>query len=247
MFKKILLFGGALVVTTMLALVFITARSLDKVELQRVQSELADLTEDKENLQLKVTELDELQERLYVTIDNKNNEIIKNQLAIEKLEEERARQQVEVRQLNTEEALEGSFAKAFPQVIKAKNFGITNIAINDEKTLKLPYYVIPAWFTETFIIEHNNMLKYKEEIAEYKNNEALYGSVIELKDNVQKLEGEKSQAFEEGYEKAFEKYQDLNQEYIALLKKPPVVEIKAPSLWPILGAAILGLTLGTGI
>ncbi len=247
MFKKVLLFGGALAITTVMALVFITARSLDKEELARVQSEMASLSEEKANLENKVIELDELQNKLYVTIDKKNEEIIQHQLTINSLEDDRANQQVEVRQLNTKMALEKSFAKAFPQVIKAKNFGITSMAINEEKTLSMPFYVIPAWFTETFIIEHNNMLKYKAQIAEYKHNETLYGSVIELKDSVQKLEGEKSEAYETGYEEAFLKYQALNQQYIALLKKPPVVEIKAPSLWPILGAALLGITLGAGI
>jgi type II secretory pathway component PulM len=247
MIKKALLFGGALVVMTIMALVFITARSLDKEELARVQSEMESLSSDKAQLENKVSELDNLKDKLYQTIDKKNKEIIQHQLTINNLEDERKNQQVEVRHLNTEEALENSFSKAFPQVIKAKNFGITNIAINEDKTLTLPYYVIPAWFTETFIIEHNNMIKFKEEIEEYKKNEALYGNVIELKDNVLKLESEKSQAYEKGYDEAFLKYQALNQEYIALLKKPPVVEIKAPSLWPILGAAFLGLTLGAGI
>ena len=247
MLKKVLLFGGALLVTTVMALVFITARSLDKEELARVESEMTRLLDEKKQLESKVTQLDELQDKLYLTIDKKNQEIIQHQLAIDDLEEERAYQQVEVRQLNTKVALEKSFAKAFPQVINAKNFGITSMAINEDKTLSMPFYVIPAWFTETFIIEHNNMLKYKAQIAEYKHNETLYGSVIELKDSVQKLESEKSEAYEKGYEEAYDKYQALNKEYIALLKKPPVVEIKAPSLWPVLGAAFLGLTLGAGI
>ena len=247
MLKKVLLFGGALVVTTVMALIFITARTLDKEELARVQAEMKSLSEEKTQLESKVTQLNVLQDKLYKTIESKNKEIVKNQEAIKGLELERKNKKIEVRKLNTESGLEKEFAKTFPQVIKAKNFGITNIKINEDSDITLPYYVIPAWFVETFIIEHNNLIKLKSEVDEYKKNEYLYGNVIALKDNVNKLESEKSQAYEKGYEEAFVKYQALNEEYIALLKKPPVVEIKAPSLWPILGAAFLGITLGTGI
>ena len=68
------------------------------------------------------------------------------------------------------------------------------MSINEELNLKLPYYVIPAWFTETFIIEHNTMLTYKVEIETYKANEELYGSVLELKDKVLALETQKTDA-----------------------------------------------------
>lgn len=57
MFKRVLLFGGALVVTTVVALVLITARSIDKEELARVNQEMASIKGDIE-LKDNVTKLE---------------------------------------------------------------------------------------------------------------------------------------------------------------------------------------------
>ncbi len=145
-------------IISLVALAFISARYIDKEEIFRVQTEMKALQQEKSA--------------------NKN--------AIAQLEQQRVDKQLSVRRLNTKEQLENSFAQAYPQVVDAKNFGIVQISIDDEFNLKLPYYVIPAWFTETFVIEHNTMLIYKAEIETYKTNEDLYGSVKELKDTLLK-------------------------------------------------------------
>lgn len=244
MIKKIILSLIALAIATAISLAVITARNIDKKEIERVNAELVALKQQKQQLEAKVTELDAKQQQLNTTIDEKNTEITINKQQIAKLEKQRDSQQFAVRRLTTENALEQSFATTFPQVINAANFGIIKLPIKKKSKILLPYYVIPAWFTETFIIEHNNMLAYKAEIKEFKRNEALYGDVITLKSEVLKLESEKTAAYKEGYDEAFTKYEDVNEQYIKLLKKPPVIEIKAPALWPTLGAAVLGLTTG---
>ena len=90
-------------------------------------------------------------------------------------------------------------------------------------------------------------LSYKLEIDEYKANEKLFGSIIELKDQVFKLEAEKSSAYKAGYDEAYGKYEKLNDDYVKLLKTPPKVEFKPPSMWSTLGGTLLGLALGIGI
>ena len=67
--------------------------------------------------------------------------------------------------------------------------------VDDTLKTKLSYFVIPAWFTETFVIEHKTMLIYKEKIDAYKAKEELYGSVLERKYEVHKLEKEKTTAY----------------------------------------------------
>ena len=153
-------------------------------------------------------------------------------------------QQWQVRRLSSEDALQQSFAMAFPQVINAKNFGIVKLPIAQGSKVLLPYYVIPAWFAETFIIEHNNMLAYQAEIKEFKRNEELYGDVITLKGQVISLQIEKATAYQNGYDQAYIKYEEINEKYIYLLKTPPKIEVKAPALWPSIGAALVGLSLG---
>ncbi len=247
MLKKFAIFAAVLAVTTMVALAFISARYIDKEEILRVEIQMKELQQEKLALETHIDELDQKQAELNQTIQIKNIEIAENINAIVQLEQERADKQLTVRRLNTEDELENSFAQTYPQVVDAKNFGIVQMSIDEELNLKLPYYVIPAWFTETFVIEHNAMLTYKAQIETYKANEALYGSVLELKDKVLSLETEKTTAYQTGYEKAYEKYELLNKEYIELLKQPPILEIKPPSFWTAVGGTLLGIVLAVGI
>ena len=241
------MFSTVLAVLTMLALTFITARYIDKEEILRVEIEMEELQQQKSDLETQVDGLAQKQDELNQSIQSKNEEITANKNAIAQLEQQRADKQLTVRRLNTEDELENSFAQAYPQVVDAKNFGIVQMSIDEELNLKLPYYIIPAWFTETFVIEHDTMLTYKAEIETYKANEELYGSVLELKDQVLKLETEKTTAYQTGYEEAYEKYELLNQEYIKLLKQPPTIEIKPPSFWTAMGGTLLGVALGFGL
>ena len=247
MAKKIILFIILLAITTAVSLVIITQRNIDKAEIARVTNELAKLTQEKQALANKVAQLDKKQLQLNKIIEEKNKQIKNNQVQIAKLEKERAAGQWQVRQLNSENALEKKFAETYPQVIHANNFGIVRKPMKPNSKILLPYYVIPAWFTETFIIEHQNMLAYQAEINEYKKNEQLYGNVVTLKSQVIQLQTEKTNAYRKGYEQAFSKYEEVNKAYIELLKKPPKVEIKAPALWPTVGAALIGLATGVAL
>ncbi len=247
MLKRVVLGMVLLVITTLVSLVIITQRNLDKEELRRAENEMVALTKQKDDLTALVNTLDKEQLRLEKEVEDKNNQISKNKLAIARLEKERLANTWKVRSLRNENELEKSFAIAFPQVIHAKNFGIVKMPIKAGSPITLPYYVIPAWFTETFIIEHSELLALEKEIEQFKANESLYGNVIDLKESVIQLQSEKTMAYQDGYDEAFEKYEKLNQDYISLLKMPPVVEIKAPTLWPIIGSALLGLSLGIGL
>lgn len=245
MLKKFAIFAAVVAVTTMVALSFITARFIDQEEILRVQNERQELIDRNAELNSKVDNLTAEQEALNADIDLRNAEIEQHKTTIAQLEKERRENQLKVRSLRTEDELENKFAKAFPAVTGARFFGITQIEDADEG-ITLPYYVIPAWFVSTFIEDNTNATTHLKEIEEYKANEALYGSVIDLKDKVLKLEAEKSAAWKEGYDDAFAKYLALNDEYVDLLKKPPTVEFKPPSLWSSLGGLVLGIAIGAG-
>ena len=137
MLRKFVFFSIALLVTTLLALSYITGRYLDKEQLQRVQAEMAELTQEKINLEARVLQLDEQQVALHQKIESKNSEIAHNKMEIVKLETVRDEQKLGVRRLRTEDALEKSFATAYPQVIDAKNFGIVNMPIDNTLELTL--------------------------------------------------------------------------------------------------------------
>ncbi len=248
MLKKIAIFFASLAVTTMVALAYITARYIDQEEILRAQNEMQDLRQEKVELESKIATLNSQQEELNKVNQRYLQEIESNKQTIAKLEQERSDNQIQVRALKTENQLEEKFAQTYPQVVGAKNFGITQINVSDtEQSINLPYFVIPAWFVETFIIEHNSMKNYQSQINEYQRNEKAYGTVLELKDQVLRLEAQKTIAYQDGYTKAYIKYESLNQDYIDLLKKPPTVEFKAPSLWTSVGGLVVGLAVGAGL
>jgi len=246
MLKKFAIFAALVAVFTMVALAFITARYIDKEEILRVQNEMSALQQSKTEIEAYVETLEEQKKELNKTIVLKTKNIEANKVTIAKLEKERLDNRLKVRQLRTEDELEKAFAKAYPQLVDVRNFGITQIE-DPEAKVTLPFYVIPAWFAQTFMSEHNELLFFKKEIKEYKANEKLYGTIFELKDEVFRLEAEKSSAFKTGYDEAYTKYELLNKDYIKLLKEPPVIEVKPPSLWMALGGTALGLALGIGI
>jgi len=246
MLKKFAIFAATLAVFTMISLAYITARYIDQEEILRVQLESEELKKHKKSLEAQVATLESNQLKLNETIATQTQEIATNQVMIAKLEQSRIDNQLQVRKLSTENELEKAFSATYPQLINVKHFGITQIEDPTTK-LTLPFYVIPAWFAETFIIEHNNMLSFEKQNTEYQANEKLYGSILDLKDQVFKLETEKSAAYKTGYDEAYAKYEKLNEDYVTLLKEPPTVELKPPSLWTVLGGTALGLALGIGI
>lgn len=247
MLKKFAIFAACVAVCTMVALAYVTARFVDKKEILRAENELKELRQDREALQAKVAELSEKQKQLNSQIESQTTEIAGNKATIARLKDEQAAQQLNVRMLNTSDAQLQSFLKAFPEVAKAKNVGVTKMVVNEELKLTVDYLALPLTFSETFVIEHEAKQKLEAQLEKYKQNEALYGSVIELKDQVLQLEEAKSSAYQEGYDKAFGLYEDVNQKYVALLEKPPKVEFKAPNTWLMLGCSAVGVALGASL
>lgn len=246
MLKKFAIFASVVAVCTMVALAYITARYVDQKEILRAQTEMQQLKQERTDLLQKVANLTQQQQSLNAEIEAQNSLIKENQEKIAQLEKERASNQLAVRKLRTEDQLENAFLQTYPQVANAANVGITQIT--DEKThIKLPYLVVPAWFSETFVIEHQSNESRGKQIAEYQQNENLYGSVIDLKNKVLNLEEEKTNAYQNGYDKAYASYEDINQKYIDLLKTPPKVEFKAPNTWALLGCSALGVAIGASL
>ena len=246
MLKKFAIFAAVVAVCTMLALVYISARYIDKTEILRAQTEMQALKQQHAELQVKVAGLTQQQKTFNAEIEKKNEEIKANQEKIAKLETERNENQLQVRKLRTEDQLENKFLQTYPQVAHAANVGVSQI--KDAKTgITLPYLVLPAWFAETFISEHQTKETLAKEVAQFQQNEKLYGNVIELKNKVLVLEEEKTAAYQKGYDIAFARYEDINQKYIELLKTPPKVEFKAPTKLAMLGCSALGIAVGVSL
>jgi hypothetical protein len=247
MIKKLAIFSVSVAVCTMVALAYVTARFVDKEEILRAKNELEQLRTEHTALQTKVAKLTHEQSELKDDIKGKASEIERNKNTITTLKQQQEVQQLNVRMLRTQDEQLRSFFQAYPELSKAKNVGVTKMLVNEELNLTIDYLAVPLGFAETFVIEHNAKIKLQEQLDKYKQNEDLYGSVIDLKDKVLKLEETKTQAFQVGYDKAFTLYEGVNEKYVSCLEKPPKVEIKAPNKWLLLGCSAVGIAIGAGL
>ncbi|WP_045860729.1 hypothetical protein [Teredinibacter purpureus] len=247
MLKRFAIFTALVAVCTMVALAYVTARFIDKEEILRAQNEMQALKKERDQLGIKVSQLTEKEAELNQLLHTKSQEIAINKQRITQLEEQRQSNQVSVRMLRGSDAQFKKFVNTFPEVAAASGVGVTKVIVNEELNLGIDYLAFPLGFAQTFVIEHEAFETLKAEVAVYRQNEALYGSVIELKDEVISLKEEKATAYREGYETAYARYEDINKKYVDLLEKPPSVEFKAPNKWVVLGCSAIGVAIGVGL
>ncbi len=108
----------------------------------------------------------------------------------------------------------------------------------------LEYLLVPAWFTETFVIDHANAASWRAQKDRLLAVDSLGLAITALQDSVTSLEAANSSAYEAGYEAAYAGYQELSERYIAELKKP---RIRLGSVIGLLGAVGVGVVVGRSI
>ena len=103
---------------------------------------------------------------------------------------------------------------------------------------------MPAWFAETFIIDHANSASWRAQKDVLLGVDSLRLAIGALQDSVTRLVAANAAAYEAGYQTAYANYQDLSRRYVAELSKP---RIKLPSIIGIVGAAGIGVVIGRTI
>jgi uncharacterized protein YlxW (UPF0749 family) len=163
--------------------------------------------------------------------------------SVAQLEQSRAAAQLTVREIRTTGALQDRLRTAFPE-LGSDGWGLTTLPLENGDTLGLEYLLVPAWFAETFIIDHANAASWREQKDRLLAVDSLRLTVASLQDSVIRLEAAKAAAYATGYDAATASYQDLTRRYIAELNKP---RIRLPSLVGFVGAVGLGLVVGRAI
>jgi hypothetical protein len=159
------------------------------------------------------------------------------------LERRRAAHQLTVRRIRTVGVLQDRLRAAFPE-LSASAWGLTTIPLDDADTLGIEYLLVPAWFAETFVIDHRNAEAWRAQKDRLLAVDSLRLAITTLQDSVTRLEAANAAAYEGGYRAAYADYQDLSRRYVAELKKP---RIGLGSAIGILGAAALGVVIGRTI
>jgi len=236
---------GAVVfgVLLLLALTYLTARYVDQKEIHRAEMEMEHMRGTRDSTLAFVAAKDSMQSILTTQVRTllSDAEVLRRQVA--DLERERQQQQLSVRKLNKKEDLQARLRQTYPEMAQSA-WGVTEV-FNEKENVSVEYLLIPLWFSETFIIEHQNAQSYRNQRDKLQHVDSLQQSVSVLKDSVLALEREKTQAYKHGYDDAYAKYESLNEKYIELLKKPPSVNLGFPGWGTILGTAAVGVAVGS--
>lgn len=243
MLKKLLIGVTVFAIVLMLALTYLTARYVDQEEILRAKTEMATLKAARDSIYSLVARKDSLQKQLQEEVTDLQADAAALREQVSTLEQQRKQGQLEVRQLKKKEDLQEKLSKTYPEM-GSKPWGVTEV-YDRENDVSIEYFMIPLWFTETFIIEHQNSENYRQQRNKLLLVDSLQTSVIVLKDSVFHLEQEKSHAYKSGYDDAYAKYDTLNQKYVELLQKPPQVNFGLPGWGAIVGSAAVGVLIGT--
>lgn len=229
----------------LLAVVLVVAayflgNNANQEEIARVKAQILDMKSQRDSIKTFVALRDTmqiiLQKRITELEVDANN--LRDQVKI--LEKIREEEQFAVRMLDTPEDLKNKFASTFPELPQDK-IKIFEEYIS-EFDISVQYFGVPLWFSETFIIDHNNAISYLEQKDKLLTLDTLNTTVISLKDKVLVLEKDKSEAYRVGYDSAFTNYLDISKLYITELEKP---RFELPHWIAIIGGAAAGIVIGT--
>ncbi len=216
MTNKPLLAVGLFAVILMVLLSYFFGNNDTKI--LQAQLKMQQLRSQRDSIKVVVAIRDSMQRVIQDIINDRQVEADSLKDKVGQLEEERKEAQLSVRNLRKDEDLQNKFIKTFPE-IAGSDWGVQEVH-NDEVDLDIEYLLVPLWFSETFIIDHQNSKSYKEQTGLLQTVDSLRLNVIALQDSVLRLEEEKSSAYKKGYDDSYAEYTKLNENYIKELKKP---------------------------
>jgi NADH dehydrogenase/NADH:ubiquinone oxidoreductase subunit G len=212
-------------------------KNINKEEIERVKNQVQDMKSQRDSIKSLVALKDSMQVILQSKISDLEANADDLRDHISTLETQRAKAQLDVRKIDTPDSLVRKFADTFPEL------PINRLAVFQEKIsgIDLTYLGVPIWFSETFIIDHQNSENYKEQRDEFAKLDSLNSEVISLNKKVLVLEREKAEAYKTGYDSAYVNYMEISKLYIKELEKP---RFDLPHWGAVVGGAAAGYLIG---
>jgi len=230
------------VVILLLVVNYQFARSRNQQEIALVQAQMGRVERERDSIRAVVAANAEVQETLRAAQSGREAEIQVLRDHVGLLETERYHNTLTVRRLRKTSDLQRRLEETFPEMANS-NWGITTIPFEPNDTLGLEYLVIPAWFTETFIIDHQNAESWREQKDELLAVDSLRTQIAALQDSIATLHSQNTIALQAGYENGMTSCREMSTRYIAQLRKPTLSI--GSTLGVCLAAAGAGLGIGT--
>jgi len=206
----------------------------------RARAEAAQLTAQRDSLGDAVRERDQLRATLQAERRTRDAAASRLRDSVTALETRRASAQLDVRTIGTVGELQSRLRAAFPQLGQS-GWRLTNLPLMPGDTIGIEYLMVPAWFAETFVIDHQNAESWRAQKDGLLAVDSLRLAVIALQDSNTRLVAANATAYQTGYDAAMGSYQGLSRRHIAELGKPG---IRLGSALGIVGAAGACLVVG---
>ena len=229
-----------LLAVVLVVIAYLLGSNANKEEIARVEAQRQDMKSQRDSIKAFVALKDTMQQILQKRITELESDADNLREQVRILETVRNKEQLEVRMLKTPDDLKNKFASTFPElpVEKIKIFE----EYVSEVDISLQYFGVPLWFSETFIIDHNNSINFEKQNIKLASLDTLNLRVISLQDKVLVLEKEKSEAYRVGYDSAYVHYMEISKLYINELEKP---RFELPHWGAIIGGTAAGILIGT--
>ncbi len=226
-----------------LGLVVFWAVGGNREAIARAQAQATALASQRDSLMRVVRQRERQEAALTIQRETHEADIHRHRDSVIALERRRAAAQLTVRQLRTVGALQNQLSASFPE-LGHSGWGLTTLPFEDGDTLGIEYLMVPAWFAETFVIDHANAESWRAQKDQLLAVDSLRLVVTALQDSITRLVAANADAYQTGYQTAYLGYQDLSKRHIAELRKP---RISLGSALGLLGAAGVGILVGRAI
>lgn len=234
-----------LVVVAVGATLLVAALSLrgNRKAIARARAEAAQLLEQRDSLSAAVRERDDLRAAFERERRSREAEAARLRDSVTALERRRAGAQLAVRTIDTVDVLQARLRAAFPE-LGTSGWRLTNVPLTPGDTIGIEYLMVPAWFAETFVIDHQNAESWRAQKDGLLAVDSLGLAVIALQDSIARLVAANAAAYQTGYDAALASYRDLSNRHVAELKRP---RIRLGSGLGLLVAGSAGVLIGRAV
>jgi hypothetical protein len=209
---------GVVAVVLLAVAVYLGTRLRNEREIVRAQVELEYMREQRDSILSIVARNDSLQTELNIVRASLEGEANRLRARVDELEAGRAAAQLTVRGLRRRADLEDRLRSTFPEMA-ASDWGVTEV-FNEAEQVGVEYLLVPLWFSETFVIDHQNAVAWRAQADTLRALDTLRVRISTLQDSVFTLERSSRDSYQVGYQDAFGRYESLNADYIDLLRQP---------------------------
>lgn len=165
------------------------------------------------------------------------------EIVIVDLEEERQEDVIKVAELFQPDELVEEMKLTFPN-FRNTLMGVARVK-HPRTGFTITTFQIPMQLVSSFIADRNDLNNYKKQMTVMGDINLTYKSFVALKDSIIILKEQKAEAYRQGMEYGMVRYDELVNDYIKTLKKPP--KIGFPSAATILTTGALGVAAGVVI